>query len=234
MLAQRSTQQRSDTTLTPVNPSYPVNLLVQSRPCLVVGGGNVAIRKVQGLLLAGAAVTVVAPEIRDELRELNIRTFERPYQSEEAANYRLVITCTDNASVNAQVFRDAESAGVWVNSADDPVNCAFTLPAVAWQGDLSVAISTAGKSPALAMWLRRRFEQEFDHSYRELLDLLVDVRAEARSHFGTSEVAGWQEAMDSGLLELIVEGRANHARQQLRTHLNLPPVEILSVTETRS
>lgn len=210
------------------NPSYPVNLVVRDKPCLVVGGGNVAIRKVGGLVRSGAAVTVVAPEVRPEIHDMHtVRVFERPYQRGEVASYRLAITCTDSAEVNAQVFRDAEAAGIWSNSADDPVNCAFTLPAVAWRGDLSVAISTAGKSPALASWLRRRFESEFDDRYAQLLDLLVDVRAEARSHFGTSEITGWNAGMDSGLLELIEKGDHDTARAQLREHLGLP-AEVLS------
>ena len=183
-------------------PSYPVNLILKDRPCLLVGGGNIAVRKIQALVAAGAAVTVVAPEIRDEIRALPVRLFERRYQRGEVASYRLAVTCTDDPAVNAQVFADGEAAGVWVNSADDPTNCAFTLPAVAWQGDLSVAISTAGRSPAMATWLRRRFQQEFDATYIDLMDLLAEVRTEARSRFGTSEIIGWQEALDAGVYDL--------------------------------
>ena len=208
-----------------------MNLVVRDKPCLVVGGGKVAIRKVGGLLRSGAAVTVVAPWVHPEILKLeSVRVFERPYQRGEVASYRLAITCTDDAAVNAQVFRDAEAAGVWSNSADDPVNCAFTLPAVAWQGDLSVAVSTAGKSPALASWLRRRFEAEFDDRYAELLDLLVEVRAEARSHVGTSEIPGWNEAMDSGLFDVLQNAGPDAAREQLRSYLNLPELPLSDLT----
>ena len=209
-----------------LNPSYPVNLIVRDQPCLVVGGGNVAIRKIDGLRRSGALVTVVAPEIRPEILSLSgIVAKPRAYQRGDVAGKRLVITCTDNPEVNAQVFHDAEVAGVWANSADDPLNCAFTLPAVAWQGDLSIAISTAGKSPALASWLRRRFESELDQGYAQLLDLLADVRAEARHYFGTSEISGWISALDgtdSTLLELIVAGDQPEARRRLRASLALP------------
>ncbi len=209
-----------------IHPSYPVNLIVRGQSCLVVGGGNVAIRKAEGLLRSGALVTVIAPEVRPELSSLEgVTTKQRGYQRGDVVGYRLVITCTDNPEVNAQVFHDAEVAGIWANSADDPINCAFTLPAVAWQGDLSIAISTAGKSPALASWLRRRFESELDHGYAQLLDLLADVRAEARSHFGTSEILGWIAALDgtdSTLLELIVAGEQPEARRRLRASLGLP------------
>jgi len=110
---------------------------------------------------------------------------------------------------------------VWVNSADDPVNCSFILPAVARQGDLTLTISTNGKSPAMATWLRRKFEAEFDERYDRLMDLLVEVRAEARYVLGTSEVAGWNEALDDGIFELVASGEVDAARQQLRSSIGL-------------
>lgn len=202
--------------------SYPVNLVLSGRPCLVVGGGNVAVRKVGGLLAAGAVVTVVAPLISAELRAIpNIRIAQKRYEQGDLRGHRLVISCTDDPAVNAEVYADAEAAGVWSNSADDPANCAFTLPAVARQGDLSIAVSTDGRSPALASWLRKRFEAELDDTYAELLDVLADVRAEARSVLGTSEIAGWAEALDAGLYDHVASGCADQARDQLRRSLGL-------------
>lgn len=201
--------------------TYPVQLLLTGRRVLVVGAGNVALRKASGLVRAGAAVTVIAPDIHPEVADLPVTIHERPYRDGEAAAYQLVITCTDDAHVNRQVFRDAEAAGVWVNSADDPVNCSFILPSVARQGDLTVTVSTNGQSPALAMWLRRRFEAEFDERYDRLMDLLVEVRAEARYLFGTSEVTGWNEALDDGMFDLVAAGEIDAARTKLRTSLGL-------------
>ena len=140
--------------------SYPVQLRIKGRQALVVGAGNIAVRKIQGLLRAGADVTVIAPWIHPLISALPVDIVERTYLDGEAGNYQLVITCTDDRLVNRQVFRDADAAGVWVNSADDPVNCSFILPAVARQGDLTLTISTNGKSPAMATWLRRKFEAE--------------------------------------------------------------------------
>ncbi len=202
-------------------PTYPVHLVLTGRRCLVVGGGNVAVRKIGGLLRSGALVTVVAPEIRDEIRALDVSLIERAYQPSDLEGQRLVITCTDDRAVNAAVYADAESIGVWANSADDPVNCAFTLPSVARQGDLAVTVSTTGRSPALSAWLRRRFEREFDESYAALLDVLADVRAEARTTLGTSEIRGWNEALDDGLLELVADGELDLARERLRKYLGL-------------
>jgi precorrin-2 dehydrogenase/sirohydrochlorin ferrochelatase len=200
-----------------------VQLLLAGRPCLVVGAGRVGFRKIHGLLEAGAQVTVIAPQVMPEIRGLDVELVERPYHSDDIVGFRLVITCTDDPHVNRQVFRDADAAGVWVNSADDPVNCSFTLPAVARQGDLTVTISTNGRSPALASWLRRRFEAEFDDRYDRLVDLLSEVRAEARYVLGTSELTGWNEALDDGLFELVAAGDIDLARERLRTSIGLEP-----------
>lgn len=202
--------------------SYPIQLLIKGRRVLVVGAGFVAHRKINGLLAAGAEVTVIAPFVRPEVAALPVELIERPYASGDVDGFQLVITCTDDKLVNRQVFRDAEAKGIWANSADDPINCSFILPSVARQGDLTITTSTNGRSPALAMWLRRRFEAEFDRSYDQLLDLLAEVRAEARYVLGTSEVSGWIEALDAGVYDLVAAGSIDAARSVLRSHLGLP------------
>lgn len=202
--------------------TYPVHLRLAGQRVLVVGGGNVAINKIAGLRRASAAVTVVAPEIREEIRTLDdVLCIDRPYARGEVASYRMAITCTDDREVNAQVFADGEAAGVWVNSADDPENCRFILPAVARQGDLAITISTAGRSPALATWMRRRFEKELDETYDDLVDVLATIRAEAREQLGTSEVRGWTEALDDGAYALVSQGQIEDAKHLLRSHLGL-------------
>ncbi len=204
------------------HPNYPVNLVLTDRPCLVVGGGSVAVRKIEGLLASGAVVTVVAPEIRSEIDLLGpVNAVRREYRTGDLDGFVIAITCTDDADVNARVYVDGLASGTLVNSADDPTNCAFTLPSVARQGDLSIAISTAGRSPALAMWLRRRFEVEFDERYGRLLDVLAEVRTEIRAKRGTSEVSGWIEGLDDGVLELITSGDDDGAADRLRAHLGL-------------
>ncbi|MEQ8840009.1 MAG: bifunctional precorrin-2 dehydrogenase/sirohydrochlorin ferrochelatase [Acidimicrobiales bacterium] len=205
-----------------MNTSYAVNLELDGRPVLVVGGGAVAARKVAGLLRAGASVTVVAPKaVREITDDPDVRWFQRRYQRGEVASYRLAITATDDHDVNALVASDGDTAGVFVNSADDPANCSFTLPAVARHGDLQVAISTNGRSPGLARWLRRRYERELSGGYDQLLDLLSETRAEARAAFGTSEVDGWDDALDADLLGLVRAGRIEDARAVLREYLGL-------------
>ncbi len=134
--------------------SYPIFLDLTGSPVLVVGGGLIAFRKASGLAAAGAQITVVAPNVRDDLAELATRVELRPYKPGEAADFQLVMTATNDTAVNALVASDARAAGVWVNSADDPENCSFILPAVARQGLVTMAISTGGASPALASRLR--------------------------------------------------------------------------------
>jgi precorrin-2 dehydrogenase/sirohydrochlorin ferrochelatase len=205
-----------------MSTAYAVNLDLTNRPVLVVGGGPVAARKVAGLLRAGATVSVVAPDaVADIVDDPDVRWFARPYQRGEVASYRLAITATDDPDVNAQVAADGETAGVFVNSADDPANCTFTLPAVARHGDLQVTISTNGRSPGLARWLRRRYERELSGGYDQLLDLLSETRIEARAAFGTSEVTGWDDALDADLLGLVRAGRIEEARTMLRASLGL-------------
>jgi precorrin-2 dehydrogenase/sirohydrochlorin ferrochelatase len=215
-----------------MSATYAVNLDLSGRPALVGGGGRVAARKVTGLLRAGADVTVVSPTAGPEIADdPDVRWFQRPYQRGEVASYRLAITATDDADVNAQVASDADSAGVFVNSADDPANCSFTLPAVARRGDVQVAISTNGRSPALSRWLRRRYERELSAGYDQLLDLLSEVRAEVRAAKGTSEVAGWDDALDADLLGLVRSGRINDARTVLLDSLGIDdtvPTEVAS------
>ena len=201
---------------------YPVNLCLDGQPVLVVGGGPVAARKVEGLLRAGACVTVVAPAAVDAISENpEVAWLRRLYRPAEAAYYRLVVTATSDPAVNAQVAGDCEAAGVFVNSADDPANCTFTLPSVARRGDLQVAVSTGGRSPALARWLRKRIEREIDSGYSMLLDLLAETREEAKIAFETSEIPGWEAALDNGLLDFVRVGRTVEARSLLRRHLRL-------------
>ena len=144
----------------------------------------------------------------------------RPYRSGEVAGYRLVITATDDAAVNRSVFLEGEAAGVWVNSADDPDNCAFTLPARVRQGPLLVTFATGGHSPALATWLRRRYTEEFGPEYATLIELLATERDALQRAGRSTEGLDWQPALDSGMLDLIREGRLAEAKERLQACLS--------------
>lgn len=206
----------------PTRPQYPVNLIIEDRRCLVVGGGAVAARKAKGLLACGGRVHVVAPEIGDEVRALAPpATLEaRPYRRGEVSSYRLVIAATDSPEVNRAVFTDGESAGVWVNGADDPDNCSFTLPSVLRRGALQVTVSTSGRSPAVASWLRARLEAELGPEYETLLELVATERDAMRASGRPTEGADWRSALDSGMLDMIREGQLVKARERLQACLS--------------
>jgi len=203
-------------------PVYPVSLIVEGKRCLVVGGGHVAARKAEGLLVGGAEVHVVATEVRPPMAGLQglASLQERPYRPGEAAGYRLVMAATGDAAVNRGIFDDAEAAGVWVNSADDPASCTFILPAVARQGPVSVAISTGGHSPALAAWLKAHVAQEMGPEVAELAELLSDARARLKAQGRSTEDIDWRPTLDWAMLDLIRSGRRAEAKERLEACLS--------------
>ncbi len=203
------------------HPLYPVNLIVEGRPCLVVGGGRVATGKVQGLLDAGARVTVVAPEVDPGLAALSGLAVEhRPYRRGEVAGYRFVVAATGDPAVNQAVYDDGEAAGVWVNCADDPDRCSAVLPARVRQGRLTVTVSTGGNSPAVASWLRERLAAELGPEYDQLIGLLGEARTEVQAQGLATERLDWRRALDSGILDLIRAGRLEDAKERLRACLS--------------
>jgi siroheme synthase-like protein len=202
---------------------YPANLLVTGRRCVVVGAGRIAARKVESLLDAGAAVTVVAPRVGDEVRAWadagRLELAERPFDAADLDGAWLAVTATDEPSVNAAVFAAGEARRMFVNSADDPANCSFTLMSVVRRGDIVVTIGTNGRSPALATYLKDHVREEMGPEYETLLDLLSEAREEMRAGGRSSEDADWRAAIDSGILDLIREGRETEARELLRSCL---------------
>jgi precorrin-2 dehydrogenase / sirohydrochlorin ferrochelatase len=204
-------------------PLYPVGLVVAGRPVLVVGGGRVAARKVADLVACGAQVTVVAPEVVPALAERgDVAVERRPYRAGEAAGYRLVVTATGDRAVDQQVFDDAEAAGVWVNSADDPERCTFTLPAVVRHDPVVVAVATGGHSPALATWLRRRLSSQLGPEVAVLAALLGEARDRVRASGRSTEDLDWQALLDGGLLDVLVAEGEDAARTRIDTWLAGP------------
>ena len=204
-----------------VGALYPVNLVLRGRRCLVVGGGPVAGRKVAGLVEVGAEVHLVATEVSEAVRSIEgIHWEERPYREGDVAGCWLVITCTDDPEVNAAVRRDGDAHGVWVNSADDPTNCTATLPAVIRQGPLVVTFSTSGEAPAVARWLRDAYGSTLGPEHCTLIELLAEARREIKGQGRSTEGMSWQEALDSGTLELIREGNLAEAKERLQACLS--------------
>jgi siroheme synthase-like protein len=195
---------------------YPVVLDLHDVPVLVVGAGPVAVRKIAGLVAAGADVRVVAPEIDAQLLPGRIRELRRAgsvelrragsvelrrrfYEEGDLDGVRLVVTATGVASVDAAVAADARARGVWVNAADQPVDCDFILPAIARQGPISVAVSTDGRSPALAARLRDRIAALLTPDLATLADDLGAERSAIRASGGSTEGRDWSTRIDEVL-----------------------------------
>ncbi len=198
---------------------YPVGLIVAGRRCVVVGGGAVAARKVASLFEAGARVVVVAPEICDDIRRLDVELVERPYRRDDLEGAWLVVSATDRVEVNRAVSADAEEARVWANAADDPVACAFTLPAVLRRGPVTVAVATGGHSPALAGWLRDRVGELLGPEVGQLAELLSEARASIQASGRSTEGLDWRRALDSDMLDLVRSGQLALARERLEACL---------------
>jgi siroheme synthase-like protein len=198
-------------------------MLVRGRRVVVVGAGRIAARKIEPLLELGANVTVIAPGVGEQVRawadDGRLELLERPFGPGDLVDAWLAFTATDDPTVNEAVAAEADAERVWVNSADDPVNCSFTLMSVIRRADLVVAVGTGGRSPALAAQVRRQLAEEFGPEYETLLDVLSDAREALRAAGRSTEDADWQRAFDSGIVDLIRAGRLAEAKELLRTCL---------------
>jgi len=200
---------------------YPVQLDIRGRRCLVVGGGAVGTRKVDGLLSCGARVTVVSPQVTEDLRRLGARGAitlrEREYAAGDLAGMVLVIGATDDEDLNRRVSADAERLNILCNIADRPEKCNFILPAVIQRGDLVVTVSTSGKSPALAKKLRRALEMQLGEEYAVLLNLLGAIRKRllTQEHAPEAHKAIFEKIIHSDILAWIRDGRMQEVNRLL-------------------
>src|ERR1700694_126062 len=160
---------------------FPIFLKLNGRKCVVVGAGTIAAQKLESLLESGADVRVVAPVASSEIQEFarsgRITWIQAEFQAEHLQDASLVIAATGNPEVNQAVYSAAQQRSVFCNSVDEPERCDFYYPALVRRGDLQIAISTAGKSPALAQRIRQELEEQFDSSYIGWLNWLGTVRA---------------------------------------------------------
>jgi uroporphyrin-III C-methyltransferase / precorrin-2 dehydrogenase / sirohydrochlorin ferrochelatase len=163
---------------------YPVMLCLSGRPVLVVGGGEVALRKVEGLLAEGARVTVIAPDVVpgiDALAERGeIELRRRPYGNGELAGFTLGFAATDDRAVNARVSEEGQASGIWVNVADDPELCTFHLPARVQRGALQLAVASRGGAPFVVRRLRQMLERRFGAEWSEWIEAAARFRQDVR------------------------------------------------------
>ncbi|HEY2537756.1 MAG TPA: bifunctional precorrin-2 dehydrogenase/sirohydrochlorin ferrochelatase [Solirubrobacteraceae bacterium] len=215
-------------------PFYIACLKLSGRRCVVVGGGEIGLEKVEGLLACDGDVTLIAPTALPALREYaqegTIRWEQRPYAgAEDLEGVFMAIAATDDTDVNIAVYDDAERRAMLVNVVDVPPLCNFILPAIVRTGPLAIAISTAGASPALAKRMKHEIEAQFGAEYARLAILLNDVRGWAkatlptyrdRKEFFESIVGGEPDPIallrggdEPAVRELIAEAQREHAPQ---------------------
>ena len=151
-----------------------------------------------------------------------LRISQRAYESSDLDGCLIAIAATGDSEVNRQVFFDGHQQGVLVNSADDPENCHFTLPARVRKGDLLVTISTAGRSPAMASWLRRQIEAYLDEDILQMLEVVAEVRDKIKAQGIPTEPLDWATALNNGILELVREGKTAEAKSQILASLGIP------------
>lgn len=224
---------------------FPINLLIAERKCVVIGGGRVAARKVATLLECGGVIEVISPELSEELREHHrqgrLSWRDRPYQLGDLAGAFLVIAATDAEEVQAAVFAEASAANQLINVADVPQRCNFILPAVVSRGDLVLAVSTAGKSPALARRIRKQLAEAYGDEYGSVVEIMGRLRPavlalglgsgrnkEIFTDLLHDDFAGWVRAGDwpaieSHLRAVLGEGFDQGCLNNIKKMLNCRP-----------
>jgi siroheme synthase-like protein len=205
---------------------YPIFLDIAGKPVVVIGGGNIAHVKVVGLLRAGADVTVVSPELNADMAALSaqgrFRHVERDYEPGDLEGYKLAFVATDDRSVNSTVADEGKARKVWVNAVDDPPYCDFIMPGIAQKGDLIIAISTSGRSPAMARKMREEIEAFLTDDWAAMLELAAEVRTELREQGKLIDADIWNRALDADLKNLLAKGRQAEAKERLLRSLSEP------------
>jgi precorrin-2 dehydrogenase / sirohydrochlorin ferrochelatase len=198
---------------------YPIYLDITSRRCIVVGGGDVAERKVRRLIECGAHVVIigkaVTPELEVMIREGRIDQIHDDYDEVYIHDAFLVIGATDRDEVNARISADARKRGIMINIVDDPDRCDFILPSLFQQGDLSIAISTGGKSPALAKKIREDMEGIYGPEYLTLLNVLGKLRERImiRGRSSGENKQMFEFIVKSDILQYIKEKKWDHVKK---------------------
>jgi precorrin-2 dehydrogenase/sirohydrochlorin ferrochelatase len=207
----------------------PISVSMTDRPCLVVGGGLVALRKVESLLEYDTAITVVAPEVGEKLeyhaKRGRITLEKREYQSPEASAYGLVISATNDVTLNRRVHGDARGAGALVNVVDDPPHCDFIFPAVLRRDCLTTAISTDGKAPFVSGHLRVVLENIFPEHWERLMRLAASFRKMVRGRWADEpgkKNACYAEFLEADWKQMLEELSDDEVEKELTRMLEMP------------
>ncbi len=201
---------------------YPVFIKLDGKTALVVGGGRVAQRKIETLLEYGASVHIISKELTDKLKQLvesgDIRHMGEKFENKHLDGAFLVIAATDNEKLNHEISEAAQKRGLLINTVDQPTDCNFIVPSIVKRGDLILAISTSGKSPALAKKLRKKMDGQFGSEYEPFLILMGCLRKEVLkmglSHNENGRI--FKEIVDSDVLEALTSKDRDRVKSTLR------------------
>lgn len=201
---------------------YPVFLDVRGKRCVVVGGGEVAQRKVEVLLKAGAYVEVISPDITEKLarwkEEGRIKYIKKSYAPGDLKGAFLVIASTDSNETNRKVASECQSSNIPVNVVDDPEKCTFILPSIVERGDLLIAISTSGSSPALSKRIRQELEGIYGDEYAQFLDIMRKIRLSILKNpersISMEDILN--RLMESRIIELLKKGDRERTREIMK------------------
>lgn len=196
----------------------PIFLNIRHQPCLVIGGGEVAARKVSMLLKAQAQITVIAPEICPVLQQADIRHIAATFQASYLQGAKLVIAATDDSTVNTAVHAAATSQNIPVNVVDNPALCTFVMPSIIDRSPIVIAISSGGAAPVLARLLRARLETLIPAGYGRLAGLAAKFRDQVKQRFseGLPRRAFWENVFEGAIGEDMLAGREELAAQRLQ------------------
>jgi siroheme synthase-like protein len=201
-----------------MNTYYPILLKLEGKRCVVIGGGWGTESRVRDLLSAGAQVTLVSPESMPGIEQLacdnRIQWEPREFRPGDLRGAFLVVVCPHNRMRNPEIWAEAEAEGIPINAIDDSPHCTFIFPAIHRQGDLVIAVSSSGKSPAMAARVRDRIARKFGPEYGKLLDLLGEFRPEfikCQPSFKRRRLI-WHRLLDSKAINLIKAGKPEEAR----------------------
>lgn len=200
---------------------FPIMLDLRGRKCVAVGGGSIARRKIDGLIAAGAKVTVIAPKYVEMPAEVEI--INREFEPQDLDEAWLVIAATDSQQVNSLVAEAAAERRIWVNVVDEPQRCTVIMPAVVRRGMLTLAISTSGACPVWARRLRDDLAAQFGAEYGEMLELLWKARQEwkerAKQLAPAQRKQAWEDVLDQPILDLIRNGKLDDAKTAISSCL---------------
>lgn len=208
--------------------TLPLGFRLQGEPCLVVGGGEIAARKVSLILRAGAQVTLVAPEVLPALQQAieakGGRVLARVYHDSDIDDQALVVAATDDTELNARVSAACKARRIPVNVVDSPALCSVIFPAIVDRSPLLIGISSNGVSPVLARMLRGKIESMIPAGYGQLASLLGEFRAQAKSTFADTSArrAFWEAQLSGPMPELVFSGRLEEARSMLQEAFEQP------------